>query len=125
MIMKKISNTFRTGKTSVYTLLHYSQMISKKTFLAYNWQEEQENLSRYNINQPPEYNLFNMNVPTVLFWSDQDTFASEADVDRLKKELPQLKMTYKLGLAHIDYLWGQDAPTELYNPICDVLKQYS
>ena len=34
-VMKKISNTFRTGRTSVYTLFHYSQMISHRQWSYY------------------------------------------------------------------------------------------
>ena len=45
-IMKRISNTFRTGRTSIYTVLHYTQMIAKKNFQAYNWSKETENLNR-------------------------------------------------------------------------------
>ena len=50
-IMKKVSNTFRTGRTSVYTLFHYSQMITKKSFLAYNWSAEEENVTRFKMNK--------------------------------------------------------------------------
>ena len=123
--MKKISNTFRTGKTSVYTLFHYSQMITKKSFLAYNWSAESENVNRYQMGHPPKYFLELVKVPIAIFWSDRDTFASQADVETLRKKLPNLKQVHKLEFCHIDYLWGERADKELYHPIGDVLKKFS
>ena len=99
-------------------------IIAHRSFLAYNWQEEQENTRRYKISQPPEYRPDRVQVPVVLFWSDRDVFASEADVERLEKELPHLKNTNKLSFNHIDYLWGKNAYSELYLPICDALKNF-
>ena len=124
-VVKKITNTFRTGKTSVYILFHYSQMITKKTFEAYNWQATDENISRYSLSQPPAYQLNRINVPVFVFWSDVDTIASAADVDKLKLELSNLKLTYQLPFSHIDYLWGEDAALLLYTPICDILNVFT
>ena len=120
-IMRKISNTFRTGRTSIYTLLHYSQMICKKNFQAYNWTKEAENMRRYDISQPPLYSLSNVKVPTVIFWSNRDAFASIADVERLQRELPHVQNVHKVDFCHIDYLWGERAEFELYRPIGDTL----
>jgi len=124
-IMKKVSNTFRTGRTSVYTLFHYSQMITKKSFLAYNWSAEEENVTRYQVCQPPKYHLELVKVPTVLFWSEKDAFASVADVVTLRNHLPDLRQVEKVKLCHIDYLWGETADTELYHPIGNVLQKFT
>ena len=118
--MKKISNTLRKGTTSMYLLYHYSQMINKKTFQAYNWKAE-ENVNRYNISQPPRYSLGHVSMPSVLFWSEYDTIAGEPDVEKLKQELPNLKMVYKVEFSHIDYMWGQTVTDDLYLPICKIL----
>ena len=122
--MKKISNTFRTGRTSIYTLIHYSQMICKKNFQAYNWTLEDENVNRYNISKPPLYSLSNVKVPTVIFWSDRDAFASYSNVKRLQNELPNLQSIYHVDFCHIDYLWGENAWNELYRPIGSVLSGF-
>ena len=119
--MKKISNTFRTGRTSIYTFFHYSQMICNKNFQAYNWTKEAENVRRYEIPQPPLYSLSDVNVPTVIFWSNRDSFASISDVERLQRELPHVQCVHKVDLCHIDYLWGEKAEAELYHPIGDIL----
>ena len=116
-VMKMVSNTFRTGKTSIYTLLHYAQMVNQKSFAAYNWVVEEENLARYQINKPPNYVITEMDVPCALFWSERDNMASFADVKRLREELRNLKSVEKVDLSHIDYLWGENAHEELYQKI--------
>ena len=116
-VMKMVSNTFRTGKTSIYTLLHYAQMVNQKSFAAYNWRVEEENLARYQIIKPPDYVITEMEVPCALFWSERDNMASFADVKRLREELRNLKSVEKVDLSHIDYLWGENAHEELYQKI--------
>ena len=116
-VMKMVSNTFRTGKTSIYTLLHYAQMVNQKSFAAYNWRVEEENLARYQITKPPHYVITEMDVPCALFWSERDNMASSADVERLREELRNLQSVEKVDLSHIDYLWGEQAHEELYQKI--------
>ena len=123
--MKMVSNTFRTGKTSIYTLLHYAQMVNQKSFAAYNWVVEEENLARYQINKPPNYVITEMDVPCALFWSERDNMASFADVKRLREELRNLKLAEKVDLSHIDYLWGENAHEELYQKILTSLSSFT
>ena len=103
-------------QTSIYTLLHYAQMINQKSFAAYDWVEE-GNLARYQNTEPPNYVITKMDVPVVLFWSEKDTMASFADVKRLREELRNLKSVEKVDLSHIDYLWGDNVQEELYQKI--------
>ena len=119
--MKMISNTFRTGKTSIYTLMHYAQIVNQKTFAAYNWRVEDENIARYRITQPPEYMMTEVNVPCTIFWSEMDSIACYGDVQRLMAELQNLRSVEKVNLSHIDYLWGENAHTELYQKIVTTL----
>ena len=78
-------------------------------------------MRRYDISQPPLYSLSNVKVPTVIFWSNRDAFASIADVERLQRELPHVQCVHKVDFCHIDYLWGERAEFELYRPIGDTL----
>ena len=123
-VMKMVSNTFRTGKTSIYTILHYAQMVNQKSFAAYNWRVEEENLARYQISKPPSYVITQMDVPCVLFWSEKDNMASFADVKRLREELRNLKSVEKVDLSHIDYLWGENAYEELYQKILTAINLF-
>ena len=122
-VMKMVSNTFRTSKTSIYTLLHYAQMINQKSFAAYNWREEEENMKRYQVTKPPNYVITEVDVPCILFWSERDTLASFDDVKRLREELRNLKSVEKVDLSHIDYLWGENAHEELYQKIITSLSK--
>ena len=120
-VMRAVSNTFRTGKTSIYTLMHYAQIVNQKTFAAYNWRVERENVARYNITKPPDYMLSRVEVACAIFWSEMDSIACYADVQRLMEELPNLKSVEKVNLSHIDYLWGEKAHSELYEKIVSLL----
>ena len=122
-VMKMVSNTFRTSKTSIYTLLHYAQIINQKSFAAYNWGEEEENMKRYQVTKPPNYVITEVDVPCILFWSERDTMASFTDVKRLREELRNLKSVEKVDLSHIDYLWGENAHEELYQKIITSLSK--
>ena len=123
--MKRITGTFCTGRTSIYTVLHYAQMISKKSFQAFHWGCEKENLTNYNSPNPPTYQLENVTMPAVIFWSDKDSLACDSDVLRLEKELPNLVSSHKLNYRHIDYLWGEKADLKFYNHIRNILKKQS
>ena len=122
--MKQITGTFKHGTTSIYTVLHYCQMMSKKSFQAFHWGEK-ENLSNYNSPNPPTYKLDRVTVPSVIFWSEKDSMACNGDVTRLQEELPNLISSHKLDYRHIDYLWGEKADLKLYKHIGKILDQYA
>ena len=119
--MKQITGHFNTGRTSIYTLLNYAQMVTQKSFQAFHWGSEQENLNIYNSPNPPTYQLSQVAVPAVVFWSERDTIACHSDVSRLERELPNIISSHKLDLTHIDYLWGEKADSKLYKHIGDIL----
>jgi hypothetical protein len=121
--MKQITGQFQTGRTSIYTVLHYCQMMTKKSFQAFHWGSEKENLANYNSPNPPTYELGSVTVPSVVFWSDKDSLACDSDVFRLQKELPNMISSHKLDYRHIDYLWGEKADIKLYKHIGDILDQ--
>ena len=108
--MKMISNTFRTGKTSIYTLMHYAQIVNQKTFAAYNWRVEDENIARYRITQPPKYMMTEVNVPCTIFWSEMDSIACYGDVQRLMEELQNLLPALPRSLPRLPkagvQVWG-------------------
>ena len=118
-----VSNTFRTGKTSIFTLLHFAQMVKQKTFSAYNWSSSEENIRRYNISQPPVYDISSVDVPISIFWSEKDGISTFENVKRLMTELTNLKSVEKVELSHIDYLWGENAYQELYNKIVSSISE--
>lgn len=108
---------------SIYTLFHYSQNISEKSFGAYDWQCSVENTRHYGQPCPPEYDLDKMNVPTVIFSAVRDTVSPLAEQHRLMEALPNVIDAREVDLTHIGFIWGKDAPHLVYKPILEMLSQ--
>jgi len=91
MMLARICHHAKSSKTSIYTILHYAQNIASKVFNAYNWEDKTENVKRYGSENPPIYDLSQVDTETVLFWSPNDSLSSQEDMERLVKELPNLQ----------------------------------
>ncbi len=70
------------------------------------------------------YDLTKMEVPTALFWGDNDWLADGEDVKN--SAVPNIKNL--LGdfeyadFNHLDFLWGLRAPKEVYSKIISMMK---
>ena len=73
--------------------------------------------------KPPDYDINNVDVPCAIFWSEKDSIACYANVERLMAELKHLKSVEKVDLSHIEYLWGGNAHDELYQKIVSLLSK--
>ncbi|KAG5307850.1 LIP3 Lipase, partial [Pseudoatta argentina] len=95
--------------SSVKQFLHFTQLISSGSFHKFDYGTK-TNLSLYGSTQPPKYTLERIkNVP------------------KLTDNLPNVIQTEKIAYEkfnHIDYIWGRDARTILYNKIVTVLKKF-
>ena len=116
-----IKRLYITGKTSIYTLFHFAQLISTGRFAAFDWGDEKENLRRYGQPQPPKYDLGSVQLPFKIFWSNKDSLATNKDVTKLEKELKDIIFCKELDFHHLDYLWGENAHVQLYPDIASVL----
>lgn len=80
-----------------------------------------QNLNRYGTAKPPSYNLNEISVPISLYYSNNDWWAALDDVDRLKGKLLNVQMSTFLvpnpKWGHIDFLWGNDARSVVYDKI--------
>lgn len=86
-----------------------------------------ENLKIYGSTQPPKYDLEKVKPPVAVFYSENDFLTDPTDVKKLVDRLPHVIETRKIEYSkfnHIDYLWGRDARTILYNSILAVLKRF-
>ena len=68
---------------------------------------------------PPYYNLTRVSVPIVMFTGGNDWIATPTSVGDL---LPQIQhvVTFHKHIphyAHLDFLWGMDVTTEVYDII--------
>ncbi|KAL6267748.1 hypothetical protein P5V15_000819 [Pogonomyrmex californicus] len=112
--------------SSVKQFLHFSQLILSGSFRKYDYGTK-TNLIFYGSTQPPKYALERVKVPVVIFYSENDFLTHHTDVQKLVDNLPNVIQTEKITYEkfnHIDYLWGRDARTILYNSVVAVLKKF-
>ena len=74
---------------------------------------------------PPSYNVTELTVPTMLFTGGNDRLADPTDVAEL---IPKIKsvIIYDKNIPqyeHLDFLWGLDAATEVYDEAIAIMKQ--
>uniref|UniRef100_A0A914VS00 Partial AB-hydrolase lipase domain-containing protein n=1 Tax=Plectus sambesii TaxID=2011161 RepID=A0A914VS00_9BILA len=93
------------AETSMKNIVHFSQMVQSKQLARYDY-GLMENLNHYLSFSPPTYDMSGARTKTVLFWSEQDAFASGLDVDSLMKKLPQYVDHRLDGFSHIDFLYA-------------------
>ncbi|XP_054291054.1 lipase 1-like [Macrosteles quadrilineatus] len=113
--------------TSTKTLVHYAQEIKSGKFQQFDYGSS-KNLVKYNTTDPPQYNLSLVTVPISLHCGDNDLLANLLDVQELFKGLAQPVGMYLVnfkGWNHLDFLWGRDAPTLVYDQIDKLFRRYS
>ncbi|KOC66701.1 Lipase 3 [Habropoda laboriosa] len=110
---------------SVKQIIHYCQSILSGTFCKFDYGAT-ENLKMYGSTQPPKYDLKEVKTPVAIFYSENDFLTDPADVKKLTDRLPNVIQTKKIEYSkfnHIDYMWGRDARTLLYNAVVTALRK--
>ena len=108
------------------------------------------NIEKYDKTSPPDYNLRNITLPVYLHYATNDVLADVqvctaliADLQLVSNFLVFLSMVlqdvlklYKIlpnaqkflvpcdSFAHLDFVWGKDANTLLYNEIICLIERY-
>ncbi|XP_062989010.1 lipase member M-like [Elgaria multicarinata webbii] len=122
----KLYATRSPAGASTQNLLHWSQVFHCRLFKGYDWGDESKNKEKHNQITPPLYKVEDMTVPTAVWSGGNDLFSDPKDVSLL---LPQIKnlVSYKLvpEWAHLDFIWGLDAPQRMYNEIIYLMKQHA
>ncbi|XP_050513850.1 lipase 3-like [Diabrotica virgifera virgifera] len=106
-------------------LAHYLQLTNSGRFCQYDF-AILKNKEHYGQIIPPDYDLSKIAAPLTLIYSSNDWLAAVVDVERLAKQLPNLKESYRVPLVtwnHIDFLFGKDAPTLVYDKVVSILTQ--
>ncbi|KAG7201061.1 hypothetical protein KM043_017607 [Ampulex compressa] len=102
---------------SAKQIVHYGQSILSRSFRKFDYGTVM-NLKHYGSTQPPKYDLGRIKVPVAIFYSENDFLTAQADIQTLVNNLPNVVQTKKVEYAkfnHVDFLWGRDAKTLLYN----------
>ena len=91
----------------------------------------------YGSEKPPEYKLEEVTCPVLLFWGQKDWMAQPRGVAAIAARLPRLIDSVKVAKKaenifenlvkvadekwnHLDFMWGQEAPTLLFPQILEV-----
>uniref|UniRef100_A0A8C2IZQ3 Lipase n=1 Tax=Cyprinus carpio TaxID=7962 RepID=A0A8C2IZQ3_CYPCA len=109
--------------TSVQNMVHWAQAVKSSSLMAYDYGKA-GNMAHYNQSSPPVYNVRDMTVPTALWSGGQDTLADPQDVALLLTQIP--KLVYHRDIKHwehLDFIWGLDAPQEMYNKMIEMMRE--
>ncbi|XP_033005112.1 putative lysosomal acid lipase/cholesteryl ester hydrolase [Lacerta agilis] len=111
--------------TSIQNLFHWRQNMRSGKFEGFDWGSKEENMARHNQETAPSYDIKQMTVPTAL-WSGGNDWASTPKDSALL--LPQVSnLVYHKFIpdwAHLDFIWGFDAPQHLYKEIIEFMQNY-
>jgi len=113
--------------TSVKNMGHWAQGVRRDYFEMFDYGTEDANIEHYGTKQPPQYNATLLNIPTVLYSGTNDWLADPTDVNTLMGVLnPAIVIEHKVvdGFAHLDFVWGIHANTEVYYDLIDKITQY-
>jgi homoserine acetyltransferase len=66
-----------------------------------------KNMKKYGDEQPPEYNLENIQIPVYLFQGTTDLLATPKNVNILKYFLKKY-YSFNYDIGHGGFLWGKD-----------------
>ncbi|XP_065172777.1 lipase 3-like [Atheta coriaria] len=111
--------------SSLRQVLHYAQLVNSGKFRQYDFGLF-GNHKKYGRLTPSNYNLKKITAAVYLFYSHNDWLASETDVRKLKQQLVNTQIS-KLVLNtnnqfnHLDYLYGIDAKTLVYDKVFEVM----
>lgn len=71
------------------------------------------------------YDISKMNVPTYLYYGDNDILADPTDVQFILKNAKSIVWSKEYNeFNHMDFIWGLRAAEEVYQVIIDRLKDW-
>ncbi|XP_078146785.1 gastric triacylglycerol lipase [Centroberyx gerrardi] len=124
MTRTPVYTTHCPAGTSVQNMVHWAQGVHGGKLMAYDYGRA-GNMAHYNQSTPPQYHVKDMKVPTALFSGGKDTLADPKDVAVLLTQVPNLVFHKHIEhWEHLDFIWGLDAPHEMFPAILNLLQQH-
>lgn len=113
---------YARDNVSVKQLLHFAQLQNSEKFEMYDYGTK-ENMIRYGLSKPPEYNLTAVSVPLVVAYGTKDSLTKAEDTEFLIPKLPNVTKVIKLPWNHVDMILGKNVDSQLYNNILGLMKR--
>ncbi|XP_060097255.1 lipase member M-like isoform X1 [Heteronotia binoei] len=111
--------------TSAQNIFHWSQIYRCGLFKGYDWGREVKNKEKHSQFTPPIYKIEDMNVPTAVWTGGQDLLSDPEDVAILVSQIKNLVFHKAVPKwAHLDFIWGLDAPQNMYNEIIALMRHH-
>jgi lysosomal acid lipase/cholesteryl ester hydrolase len=107
-------------------------VVRKSSIRKYDYENEKENLKRYNQTWPPPYDLSSIprHVPLFLTHGGQDFLGDVTDTRHLLRTLirehdsDDIEVLYMPDYAHGDFVMGYNAPQLIYKPMVEFFKRH-
>ncbi|KAM6443648.1 putative lysosomal acid lipase/cholesteryl ester hydrolase [Liasis olivaceus] len=109
--------------TSTKTLDHWSQVIHSVEFKYFDY--GYKNIDIYNMTTPPFYIIEDVSVPVAVWSAGKDIAATRSNVESLVPRITHLVFYKDIpDWAHVDPLFGLDAPQRLYPDVLELMQKY-
>ncbi|XP_058064940.1 lipase 3-like [Anopheles bellator] len=112
---------------SANQLAHYAQGCNSGFFRQYDFGLTL-NLIRYGSVRPPDYPLHRVTAPVALHYSDNDWLAGVPDVRELHSHLSNSIGLFRVSdprWNHLDFVWGTDANSFVYERVISFMNRYN
>jgi len=112
--------------SSVRTIMQYAQEIESGRFCKYDYGAS-KNMEKYGHEDPPEYDIKNIDIPIATYWGDNDWLAEPTDVFHLTSQLPNLIKSQRVSWDkwnHLDYISAKDADILLYPEVLSNIEKF-
>ncbi|KAM3959390.1 lipase 3 [Aphomia sociella] len=109
---------------STRQIKQYAQALASREFRMYDFGSE-INQKVYGDVSPPVYDMSNIQTPVALYFSEEDWLVHPKDVERLRKELPNVTDFYQVPVAHfshLDFQYYKKAPEVVYKRLIESMK---
>ncbi|CAH1397744.1 unnamed protein product [Nezara viridula] len=129
--LKEVIIAHIAAGTSTKVLAHFAQSLrTEKSFRQFDFGVE-KNIVAYGQKEPPCYQLSNIRIPIVLFYSKEDWLSTMEDVEALADVLENsikgnlIRKKIELNnFNHLDFIWGSVARQNIFNDILTYMKTF-
>ncbi|KAK7276492.1 hypothetical protein RIF29_17632 [Crotalaria pallida] len=115
--------------TATKNMIHLSQMIRQGTIAMFDYENSDENTRHYGQPTPPVYDMTRIpnDLPLFMSYGGADALSDVKDVQLLLRSLQdhegdRLVVQYRNDYAHADYVMGENAKQDVYEPLISFFK---